>query len=95
MKHLLKFSAIFLLATTLSCGDSKNNSTDAASSEMNNDGAVIKIDLAKFASQTDLVCGMSLKDGIADTMTFEGKLYGFCSNEHKNTFKVSPDKFLK
>lgn len=40
----------------------------------------------KFAQETDPVCEMSIKDGVADTATVKGKLYGFCSSECKDSY---------
>ncbi len=49
----------------------------------------IKVDLASLASVNDTVCGMPLSEGIADTTTVKGKLYGFCSSGCKDSFLAS------
>ena len=92
MKKIKLFSAVVLLATFFSCTSKKENSSD---NSMKTDDGNLKIELSKFATTTDLVCGMDLKDGIGDTMTYKGKLYGFCSTDDKNTFKATPEKFVK
>ena len=49
----------------------------------------IKVDISKLASVNDTVCGMPLSDGIADTVTVNGKLYGFCNSGCKESFLAS------
>jgi YHS domain-containing protein len=34
------------------------------------------------------------EDGIADTTTYEGKIYGFCASECKAEFLKEPSKYL-
>lgn len=46
----------------------------------------IKVDLKTLATDIDPECKMSLKDGVGDTATVNGKLYGFCSEGCKNSF---------
>lgn len=47
-----------------------------------------------FAVKKDLVCGMPVHAGITDTLTYKGKLYGFCSPECKAEFQKSPDNYI-
>ena len=47
-----------------------------------------------FASKKDLACGMPLSAGVADTAHYEGKIYGFCSAECKDSFMKEPQKYL-
>lgn len=47
----------------------------------------ITIDPSVLVSDKDTICGMNLKDGIADTLHYEGKIYGFCSPGCKATFQ--------
>ena len=42
----------------------------------------------------DRVCGMEL-DECSESYDFKGKTYCFCSEECKDQFKKSPDRFLK
>ncbi|HNS13008.1 MAG TPA: hypothetical protein PKM97_10385 [Bacteroidia bacterium] len=39
-----------------------------------------------LASLQDTICGMSLKDGVADTLNHKGSIYGFCNTGCKNKF---------
>jgi YHS domain-containing protein len=55
----------------------------------------IQVKLAEFATPKDLYCGMDLEEGaIADTTTYQGKLYGFCSTECKQEFVKNPSQYL-
>lgn len=40
----------------------------------------------QFAINKDSICGMPLTAGISDTAVVDGKVYGFCSPECKETF---------
>lgn len=55
-----------------------------------------KVELKKlvFGSKTDLVCGMPVSAGVHDTMTYKGKLYGFCAKECKDEFIKEPNQYL-
>ena len=53
------------------------------------------IKLTDLASNKDLVCGMVLEgQGIADTTSFEGNVYGFCATECKTEFLKDPKSNL-
>lgn len=69
--------------------------TDTPANSMEANESDIKIDLAQLAGDKDLVCGMSLKGGISDTVTYNGKLYGFCSPDCKDEFIKSPSQYFK
>jgi YHS domain-containing protein len=47
-----------------------------------------------FAVKKDLICGMPLAAGIADTAHYKGKVYGFCATECKTEFLASPQKYI-
>jgi len=55
----------------------------------------IKIDPALLVSAIDPVCGMSVQESVADTATYDGKLYGFCSEGCKDDFLLEPGKYVK
>ncbi len=70
-----------------SCGQTVK--TDKADKE--------KVKIALTVDQLDVkidpVCQMT-KFEVADTMTYQGKLYGFCNPGCKDDFKADPEKFL-
>src|ERR1700744_3381042 len=43
-----------------------------------------------FAYSKDPACGMPLTAGVEDSLTYKGKLYGFCSKECKDAFLQNP-----
>ena len=54
-----------------------------------------EITVSQLASNKDFVCGMEVADGgIADTASYEGKIYGFCSAECKAEFVKNPSSYL-
>jgi YHS domain-containing protein len=86
--------SVFLLVVLMmfSCqkaDDSKNQMLDEAAVQKKN-FAGINFDLAY-----DPVCKMSLSSGIADTISLNGKTYGFCRATCKFQFQCNPDGFLK
>lgn len=48
----------------------------------------------EFADKKDLVCGMPLTAGIEDTVSYKGKLYGFCATGCKEDFVKNPKAYL-
>jgi YHS domain-containing protein len=51
----------------------------------------------QLALDKDPVCQMSVtgEAKLADTLTYNGKLYGFCNPGCKEEFKKTPQQFLK
>ena len=59
----------------------------------------VNVKVSELATDKDHVCGgaegMALADGaIADTASYEGKLYGFCSKECKVEFVKNPTAYI-
>ncbi|PVD53607.1 4-methyl-5(B-hydroxyethyl)-thiazole monophosphate biosynthesis protein [Terrimonas sp.] len=48
----------------------------------------------KFDNKKDFVCGMPISAGIADTVHYNGKVYGFCSTGCKDEFKKNPSAYV-
>ncbi len=46
-----------------------------------------------WASNLDLVCGMTIKQTVEDTAHFNGKIYGFCNPNCKEKFQENPAKY--
>lgn len=93
MKKLL-FSALFLTTLMLnSCnrGADKEEQTSTPAPE----STMVDIKVTELATTKDFVCGMDVVEGsIADTASFDGKLYGFCSTECKAEFVKNPQSYL-
>lgn len=85
-----------VLATSLALG-ACNHKAEApkADEKMSTDSKMVNIKVSQLASNKDPNCGMTLADdGIADTTTYQGKVYGFCSSECKADFLKNPDAAL-
>ncbi len=88
MKYLTIVIFVFVLA---SC--SQNNKP----AESNANAEKVKTETAKvtFASDKDLVCGMSVTSETNDTAMVDGKVYGFCSKTCKEKFVSDTKAYLK
>ncbi|MGM5630526.1 YHS domain-containing protein [Apibacter raozihei] len=63
-------------------------------SEKKHEGGSVKLSDVKVVNELDPVCEMSTSEHLKDTLTYQGKLYGFCSENCKEEFKANPEKFL-
>jgi YHS domain-containing protein len=79
----LLFVCLAIFAFVVSCG--KKQPTTAS------EGTVSPVSLSV---DNDPVCHMSVKGIQADTSLYKGKVYGFCSDMCKGSFKKEPEKFL-
>ncbi len=79
--------AFFALA---SCNFSKQENETPKEKE------AFKFTAAQLSTTKDYVCGMDLDEDemIADTMLFEGKIYGFCHPGCKEEFAKDPQSYL-
>ena len=92
MKKFLFISLIFFTACSQNSNEKAVSKAKAAEAQVTkpvNDYKGIK-----FASEKDLSCGMPLSAGVEDTVHYNGKIYGFCSIECKETFLKDPQKYL-
>jgi YHS domain-containing protein len=49
----------------------------------------------KYDNKIDFYCKMDItKYGVSDTVTYKGKLYGFCSTMCKHEFLMKPEEYL-
>lgn len=49
---------------------------------------------ATFANTIDPICEMEAKPTWTDTAHYDNKVYGFCSDHCKTTFKADPAKYM-
>ncbi|GIV34645.1 MAG: hypothetical protein KatS3mg031_2180 [Chitinophagales bacterium] len=89
MHHL---TIILMLSSALfvSCNSGSTNKSHSAGTEN-----ALNVTPDQLSAKVDPVCRMSMdQHPIADTMTYKGKLYGFCSPGCKEAFKAEPESFL-
>jgi len=60
-----------------------------------NDSAKKKFTAAMVDNKKDPNCGMPVTAGIEDTVHYNGKVYGFCSDECKQAFLKNPAELAK
>lgn len=94
MRKLHLIAGIALVAC--SCHETSNNQPLPAQKAMKAEAVAVDTSLSNlaFASKKDPSCGMPLKAGLTDTISYKGKLYGFCSKECKADFLKDPAAHL-
>lgn len=88
MKGKILFLSIIVLSSIISC-----NSNEKDNVMPNNDKEVLSN--VKVINKLDPVCQMPTSKHLKDTLTYDGKLYGFCSSNCKEEFKANPKNFIK
>jgi YHS domain-containing protein len=93
MKKLL---IVILVAVAYSCNQPKSVMPEKKMETVaaTKDSAVTDLTKLNFAVKKDLSCGMPTSAGVSDTITYKGKLYGFCSAECKEDFLKDPEGHL-
>ena len=93
MKKVMWYS---ILAASVALGAcNQKTAAPKADDKMTSDSKMVSIKLSALATNKDLNCGMGLEEGsIADTTTYNGKIYGFCSPECKADFLKNPEAEL-
>lgn len=56
--------------------------------------ATIEKEGLAWAGDKDLVCNMKIKQGDCDTLHYNGKIYGFCAENCKESFQKDPQKYI-
>lgn len=79
----------------LSLGASLISCNKGQESGDNKNAGTIDVSKIHFASDMDPVCNMSVKDHVKDTASYNGKVYGFCSETCKEEFKKHPENYTK
>lgn len=62
---------------------------------MNKANKYITIDTSLLTKKIDVVCNMSVKKKVVDTMSYQGKLYAFCGKGCKEEFAKDPSSYIK
>lgn len=98
MKYFFSILTFGFLLT--SCNNSSKNETQTQESH-SHEGHEQELSkpafsLAMLDDKHDYVCGMDLDrdDFISDTTLYEGKVYGFCAAECKESFLKDPQHYL-
>ena len=92
MKKIFFTANILMVLALASCNQKAEQKTETAPLA---EPAKIEIKLADLSEPKDFVCGMPLDEGgIADTTSYEGKVYGFCASECKAEFLKNPSTYL-
>lgn len=91
---------LFLITTILfiSCKD-KTEMVIVTAPAHNHQAKAVKsespLNNLEYASNLDLYCRMDItKHGVSDTLSYKGKLYGFCATMCKEQFAKQPEYFL-
>jgi YHS domain-containing protein len=92
MKNSKILAIMVLIFTTVSCEKKEEIKVHQVNEEQMQ--TVNKLDV-KVVNANDPVCGMSTAEHLSDTIQYNGKIYGFCSETCKNEFAKNPEKYLK
>jgi YHS domain-containing protein len=69
--------------------------TNAPAGMQQKDSAKKKFTASMVDNKKDPNCGMPVTAGIEDTVHYNGKVYGFCSDECKQAFLKNPAELAK
>ena len=92
-----KIIGVLIIAAATGCNQPKADApaTKIETIAAKKDTAINRFANLSFDSKKDLSCGMPVSAGVADTVHYKGKLYGFCSTECKEDFLKDPEAHLK
>ncbi len=93
LKRLKSLVPLFLVLSFLvgACKDQRKEPEykSVPIEEMVSNSYLKNIDMTRLVSLTDSICGMSLKDGVSDTLIVDSLIYGFCSEGCKRKFTAN------
>ncbi|HXB28566.1 MAG TPA: YHS domain-containing protein [Puia sp.] len=93
--HYIIIPGFFVLpGIYISCNQKPNPVTISVEGQKS-DSAKKKFTAAMVNNKKDPSCGMPLTAGIEDTVHYNGKVYGFCSDECKQIFLKDPKTLAK
>jgi YHS domain-containing protein len=85
---------LVLVGIFFSCNQKPNPEKTSAVNNKS-DSVQKKFTVSMVDNKKDPSCGMPLTAGIEDTAHYEGKVYGFCSDECKQIFLKDPKTLAK
>lgn len=89
-KHIVAALLAGLILNACNPNENKTSTAPVPTSEK------VTVSLSQLTTKKDLVCDMELsQDGIADTTSVDGKIYGFCNVGCKQEFLQNKAKYLK
>ena len=98
----MRYLFIILCTVFVACHQNPKSVESDAVSTTNADTMVVKTEKSKpvftaamVDNKKDPNCGMPVTAGIADTVHYKGKVYGFCSDECRDAFLKNPDALAK
>lgn len=95
MKKIFFAANVLFVLSLVACNTKQEPKTEETTPAVTAEAAQPDVKVSQLATNKDFACGMDLADGgIADTTTYEGKLYGFCSHECKEEFLKNPTSYL-
>ncbi len=98
-KWITMAALLFLAACNNQQKQAQADSADSAATMQHNAGngtdTLHRFSLSLVDDPKDLVCGMPLKVALEDTVHYQGKVYGFCSQECKHSFQQNPTAYVK
>lgn len=77
---------VFALLMFMSCTNPQPKHAAVPDKVAMADDSQLKLAEGMLVSTNDTVCGMLIGNEPSDTLTFDGKLFGFCSSGCKETF---------
>ena len=87
MRHFYIFIISLLLVSCNSQDTNKNPEYKKSPVKEMSAGLYLKdFNMDLLASLKDTICGMSVKDGVSDTLYYNGSIYGFCNTGCKKKF---------
>jgi YHS domain-containing protein len=89
--QLFKLVSALLILAVLSCSQNPKKEIESPAFNQTADSVKPKFTAAMIDNKNDPSCGMPVSAGIADTVHYKGKVYGFCSDECKQIFLKNPD----
>ena len=94
MKNVF-FSALLISSLVMGSCNQKATAPKTEDKPAATESKSVNIKLSELATNKDLNCDMPLSEGaIADTASYQGKIYGFCSSECKADFMKDPQAHL-